>query len=115
VRNSNPQHVASIVYLTYGSFNQARIIARTVVGEHLPVCGNIIVDMRSVYRWEGPVQEVEEALPILKARRACVGMPSARAKELQSLDVFCVVEIQLRSGNAYYFARITDETSVGGA
>ena len=111
--NSKPQQTASMIYVTCGSLDQARDIARTVVGEHLAACGNIVDGMRSIYRWEGRVEEGDEVLLILKTRRGLVDALSARVKALHSFDVPCVVEIPLGAGNADYFEWIADETADG--
>jgi len=104
-----------MVYVTCGSMNQARDIARFVVGENLAACGNIIDGMRSIYYWEGEVQEGGEVLLILKTRRDLVDTLSARVKELHSFEVPCVVEIPLGAGNPDYFDWIVSETSEGKA
>lgn len=113
--NSETSHTASMVYVTCGSMDQARDIARFVVGENLAACGNIIGGMRSIYHWEGEVQEGGEVLLILKTRRDLVDTLSARVKELHSFEVPCVVEIPLGAGNPDYFDWIVSETSEGKA
>lgn len=109
------QHDTSIVYVTCRSLDRAGDTTRTVVEKYLAACINISDGMRSVFGWEGWVQESEEVLLILKIRRACLDKLSARVMELRSFDVPCVAEILLGTGNAGYFAWIAVETSGGGA
>ncbi len=105
---------ASMVYVTCGSLDQAREIGRAVVEEQLAACANIIDGMRSIYRWEGMVEEGREVVLIFKTRRALVAELTARVKALHSFDVPCVVELPLEQGNADYFAWIVDETAGAG-
>jgi periplasmic divalent cation tolerance protein len=102
-----------MIYVTCGSREQARDIARSVVAEKLAACANILPGMTSVYCWEGHVEEGEETVLILKTRTVLVRKLSARVKELHSFDVPCVVEIPLGGGNPDYFAWIAGETVSG--
>ena len=110
-----PSGTVSIVYIICGSTGQARDIARSVVIENLAACGNIVDGMRSIYCWEGELQEEDEVLLILKTRRDLVDTLSARVRELHSFEVPCVVEIPIQSGNPDYFDWILLETARGKA
>jgi periplasmic divalent cation tolerance protein len=113
MRNSGTHSEASMLYVTCGSPDQARDIARTVVEERLAACGNIIEGMRSVYRWESELQEGTEVLLLLKTSAGMVERLGARVKELHSFEVPCVVEIPLGSGNPDYFDWIAAKTAGG--
>lgn len=110
---NDPDTAASMVYVTCGSVNEARRIADAVVRERLAACANIIEGMRSVYWWEGEVQEGMEAVLILKTAAGNVAALAARVKALHSYDVPCVVEIPLARGNADYFDWIVAESDPG--
>jgi periplasmic divalent cation tolerance protein len=45
------------VYAVFGSAAEAQSIARTVVEERLAACANILAPCRSIYRWQGSIQE----------------------------------------------------------
>ena len=47
-------------------------IGRTVVGDRLAACTNIIGGVSSVYRWKGEVEVDDEALAIIKTTAARV-------------------------------------------
>jgi periplasmic divalent cation tolerance protein len=57
---------ALIVLSTVGKEEDAAAIARTVIGENLAACVNIIGGVRSLYRWKGAVQDEKEWLLIFK-------------------------------------------------
>ena len=46
----------------------AERLARGVVEAHLAACVNILPHVRSIYRWEGRVQDDTEVLLVLKTR-----------------------------------------------
>lgn len=110
-RETRPISTASVIYVTCGSLNEARQIGDTVVRERLAACANIIDGMRSIYWWEGAVQEGAETILILKTSAMNVPALGARVKALHSYDVPCVVEIPLGQGNADYFDWIVAESS----
>ena len=57
---------ARIALTTLDSEAQAVSLARTLVEERLAACVNIVRPVRSVYRWEGEIEEADEVLLILK-------------------------------------------------
>ncbi len=107
---TTPDHAVSMIYVTCGSVNEAREIGDTVVRERLAACANIIEGMRSIYWWQGAVEEGAEAILILKTAAANVPALSDRVKTLHSYDVPCVAEIPLGRGNADYFDWILAES-----
>jgi periplasmic divalent cation tolerance protein len=50
----------------------ARHLARQLVEDHLAACVQIVDPIRSVYRWQGAVQEEAEALLLVKSSQDLV-------------------------------------------
>ena len=57
---------ALIVYCTVPDASTATNIAQLIVSRKLAACCNIISNIRSVYRWEGKIEEATEHLLIIK-------------------------------------------------
>lgn len=58
---------ARIVLVTCGGRQQARKIAKGVVGARLAACVNVILaPVESVYRWQGKVENAKEFLLVMK-------------------------------------------------
>lgn len=62
-------------------------MVRTLVEERLVACGNVIPGLRSVYRWEGEVEEADEVLVLFKTGSRRVTALVERAAELHPYDV----------------------------
>ena len=75
------------VYAVFADADEAQRIARIAVGERLAACANILGPCRSVYRWQGKVEEADEVAAIFKARADKAEALTARIAELHSYDV----------------------------
>lgn len=75
------------VYAVFADAGEAQRIARTIVEERLAVCANILGPCRSVYRWQGAVEEADEVAAIFKARADKAEALMARVAALHSYDV----------------------------
>lgn len=100
-----------LVYVTAGSAEEAARLARTLVGERLAACANILGPIASVYWWEGKLEEAAETAFLLKTRRALVPALTERIKALHGYDCPCVVAIPIEGGNPAFLAWIAAETA----
>ena len=78
------------VYVVFADAGEAERIGRVVVEERLAACINILAPCRSIYRWEGKVEEAEEIPAILKTESAKADALIERIAALHSYDVPCI-------------------------
>jgi periplasmic divalent cation tolerance protein len=83
---------------------------RTLVEERLAACGHHTAPIRSVYRWQGEVQDEPEARVALHTRRDLVPRIVARTRQLHPYDVPCVIALPLVGGNPDYLRWVDEET-----
>src|SRR4051812_23148319 len=83
---------------------------RTLVEERLAACGHVLGAVRSIYRWDGAVQDEAEARVGLHTRRSLVPAVVARTRELHAYDVPCVIALPLVGGDPAYLRWIVTET-----
>ena len=102
-----------LVYITTSGVEEAEKIGRTLVTERLAACVNILAGMRSLYWWEGRVQDETEAVLLAKTTGERLEALTARVKSLHSYDCPCVVALGLAGGNQEFLAWIERETSPG--
>ncbi len=101
---------ALVVLVTAPSAEKAVEIARAVVEERLAACGNVLTGVRSIYRWEGKVQDEPEALLVLKTRRERFAALRDRILALHPYDVPEVIALPVEGGNAAYLEWIAEST-----
>jgi periplasmic divalent cation tolerance protein len=101
---------AVVVLVTAGSADEAARIGRTLVDERLAACVNVVGPIRSIYRWEGAVEDGEEWLLLVKGRAADVGAVEARVRALHSYAVPEVLAIPVYGGSVAYLAWLDGAT-----
>ena len=99
-----------VVYVTAASQENAAELARVLVEERLAACGNVIGSVRSIYRWQGKVEDENEALLVLKTRAGLFEALKARILQLHSYEVPEVIAVPVVAGHKPYLDWIDDNT-----
>src|SRR5258708_30018462 len=84
-----------VVICSCGSTEEAERIARHLVKEKLAACVSVLPSVRSFYRWEGTLEDSQEALLLIKSsldrfdslRHAIEGLHSYKVPEILALPV----------------------------
>lgn len=98
------------VHITAASRPEAEKIARALVEEKLAACANIVPGVRSVYRWEGKVEEADEILLIAKTRAELFEPLRKLVKALHSYECPCIVALSITVGHQPYMDWLAQET-----
>lgn len=93
-----------VLLTTLPSPEQAAELARALVEEQLAACVNLVPQIRSIYRWQGAVQDEAETLAIMKTTRARAGALRERLVALHPYEVPEVIELPVTGGHAPYLA-----------
>jgi periplasmic divalent cation tolerance protein len=102
---------ACVVLCTVPSEEVGVNIARTLLDERLVACVNIVPGVRSLYRYQGKLEDERELLLVLKTRRALYARLEARVRELHPYEVCEVLLLEVGAGAAPYLAWIAGETT----
>jgi len=78
------------VYAVFANAGEAERIGRQVVEERLAACVNLLGSIRSVYRWQGAVEQADEVAAIFKTTQAQADALITRIAGLHSYDVPCI-------------------------
>ena len=83
---------------------------RRLVEDRLAACGQNIAAIRSIYRWDGTVQDDPEARVALHTRMELVDAIVERANAEHPYDVPCVIAMPIDQGNPAYLQWVEQET-----
>ena len=76
-----------LVFVTCPSAVVAANLAKTLVEERLAACGNIVPGLRSIYRWQGKIEDETECLLLLKTTADGFAALEQRVRALHPYEV----------------------------
>jgi periplasmic divalent cation tolerance protein len=86
-------------------------LGRVIVEESLAACVNLLDGVRSVYRWEGAIEDEGEALAIFKTTPERLPELERRVGELHPYDVPEVIALPVVGGSSAYLSWVAEETA----
>ena len=87
----------------------AASIAKTVVGEELAACGNLLPRIRSIYRWKGEVCDEPEVLVLFKTTESAFDALKNRLVDLHPYDCPEVIALDVSAGHRDYLDWVFQE------
>lgn len=96
------------------NLDAANRLARQVVAENLAACVNVLPACRSVYRWQGKMEEAEEIPLLIKTSAAAYPALEARLAELHPYDVPEIIAFSIDYGLPAYLGWLVEETRASG-
>lgn len=100
-----------VVLCNCGSPDEAERIARAVVTKRLAACVNIVPSIRSVYQWEGAIEEASEHMLVIKTRTAMYEVLEQEIRALHSYSVPEIIALSIERGSHSYLRWIDTETT----
>lgn len=100
-----------LVYITCATEEEALRIARALVHERLAGSVNILGRARSIYRWQGKIEDAAEIALVAKTRAGRMDALIARTRALHSYVCPCIVALPIAEGHPDYLAWLTKETT----
>ena len=99
-----------VVFITASTEEEAAGIAHALVQARLAACVNIVKGIRSVYRWEGKVEDDSEVLMIVKTQRALFDQLQSKVVENHSYSVPGIIALPIVEGQENYMKWLREET-----
>lgn len=93
-----------LVFTTFAAEEDAARVVRTLVEERLIACGNLLPQARSLYRWQGAVEDQREVVAILKTRKQDWAALQSRLHELHPYETPECVAVRIAAGAPKYLA-----------
>jgi periplasmic divalent cation tolerance protein len=91
-----------VVLTTCESEKQAEKLAHTLVDQRLAACVNLFPKARSIYRWEGKIEDSAEWLLLIKSRRDLFTVLRAEIQKIHTYEVPEVIAIPVVDGTEAY-------------
>jgi len=88
-----------VAYITCNDLSEAERIGRALVGERLAACVNLLPGLRSMFWWQGRIEETPEIIVIAKTSAANMDAVVAQVKSLHRYATPCVVFLPVVGGN----------------
>jgi len=89
---------------------RATALARALVEDGLAACVNIVPGVRSIYRWEGKLQQDDEVLCLIKTRPAVFERARARILSLHPYEVPEILAFAVDDGSPAYLEWLQKST-----
>jgi len=88
--------------------DEGRRIAQTLVGLGLATCVNVLPGARSVYRWQGAIEEASEAVVLIKTSRDLAAQVRDAVRQVHSYDLPELVVVPIVDGCPDYLAWLAE-------
>jgi len=96
---------------TVDSADASEQLARSITSARLAACVQIVGPIKSIYWWEGELDEAEEWQLLIKTTTERLSELVAHIKEHHSYDIPEIIVTPIIGGNAEYMAWISAETT----
>ncbi|HIJ60683.1 MAG TPA: divalent-cation tolerance protein CutA [Nitrospirae bacterium] len=101
---------AIVVYVTSPNEEEAVKIAKTLLEERLCACVNIIKSMRSLYHWQGNIEDDSEVLMIIKTQKGLFKKLSEKIKAIHPYTVAEIISLPIIDGSDAYLKWLKEST-----
>lgn len=92
----------TLIYSTFASSAQAEQVANSLFQEKLIACANIFPMGKSIYVWDGKLQNEAETYVFFKTTKAVAAKLKARLGELHPYQIPCILELNVTDLNSTY-------------
>lgn len=99
-----------VVLVTVPNEEAAEKVAKTLVDERLAACVNILPGVRSVYRWQGKVEDERELLLMVKTAADRLPGLMERIKEVHPYSTPEILALPVDTGSQAYCDWVVEET-----
>lgn len=99
-----------MVFVTTPSEKVAEDIAKLLVQEGLAACVNIVREVRSIYKWQGRIEDEKEVLMVIKTRSSLFDRLKERVKQIHPYSVPEVIALPIEKGIEPYLKWVEEVT-----
>lgn len=100
-----------VILVTAAGRQEAETMADALVRDRLVACANILGGVRSLFHWQGKIDQADEQLIVMKGRSDHFHRIEQRIRELHSYEVPEIIAIPVVDGSAPYLNWLREETA----
>jgi len=100
-----------VVLSTAGSSEEAERIARSLVEQRVAACVNIVPQIRSIYRWQGKVEDASEWLLVIKTNSERLAAVRDAIMQLHSYELPECIALPITGGSGTYLDWLVTEST----
>jgi periplasmic divalent cation tolerance protein len=97
------------VITTTATHDEAEIIARDLVDNHLAACTQIVGPITSIYRWEGKIETSQEYQCWAKSRRELFERIESAIRRLHPYQMPEIIAVPIAAGSESYLKWLDGE------
>ncbi len=101
-----------LVITTLGDEEDAARVAKALVERRLAACVNIVGPIRSIYRWQGKIEDDSERLLLIKTRADRFTDLERAIGEILPYDVPELIAVPIERGAAAYLGWIDENVGI---
>ncbi|MEO5359035.1 MAG: divalent-cation tolerance protein CutA [Nitrospirota bacterium] len=91
-----------VVLVTAPNSMTAKTIAEALVSENIAKCVNIVMEVKSIFHWEGKVQQENELLLVIKTKKENFSSLMSKVRELHPYTVPEIIALPIAEGFEEY-------------
>ena len=91
-----------IVFTTFANQDDAARVTRVLIEERLIACANLLPGARSLYRWQGKIEDQPEVVALMKTRKQDWTALLSRLHELHPYETPECVAVRVAAGAPKY-------------
>lgn len=99
-----------VVFITAPNEDEAAKISKALVEARLAGCVNIIKNIRSIYSWQGKIEDGPEVLMIVKTQKSLFDFLTKKVEELHSYTVPEIIVLPIVEGSKDYLKWLREVT-----
>lgn len=97
-----------VVLVTAKNEEEAAAISRKILEDKLAACVNIVRQVRSLFWWEGKIDDVSESLLVIKTQEVCFDRLVKVVKSVHSYSVPEIIALPIIHGYEPYLKWVSE-------
>jgi periplasmic divalent cation tolerance protein len=91
-----------VCLVTCVDVKEAKTMAKSLIKKRLAACVNLVPHVRSIYRWQGKIEESSEVLLLIKSKKSQFEALTEEVQSRHSYECPEIVSLPIQEGSKRY-------------